>query len=96
MIRLSSAKAEVEFEVVEPRDAGVNVFALEDLGQVLIVFFEQVGVGGIVESDEDGVIANADIAVEAAEDGGSEVGSIPGGERMRRGAGGAGGRRFGR
>jgi hypothetical protein len=37
-------------------------------------------VGCIVEGDEEGVIADAGIAVDAAEDGGSEVGSIPGGE----------------
>ena len=36
--------------------------------------------GSIVEGDEDGVIANADIAVDSAEDGGTEVGSIPGGK----------------
>ncbi len=80
MIRLGLAKAEVELEVVEPRDAGGDVFAFEDVGQVFVMFFELVGVGCIVEGEEDGVIADADIAVDAAEDGGSEVGSIPGGE----------------
>ncbi len=32
MIRLASPKSEVEFEVVEPWDPRVDVFALEDLG----------------------------------------------------------------
>ena len=57
MIRLGLAKAEVELEVVEPRDAGGDVFAFEDVGQVFVMFFEQVRVGCIVEGEEDGVIA---------------------------------------
>jgi hypothetical protein len=82
MIRHTLAKAEVQLEVIEPRNSRINVFVFEDLGQVLIMFFEQVRVGSVVEGDEDGVIAHPDIAVDSAEDGGSEVGSIPGGERM--------------
>ncbi len=79
MIRLTLATAEVELEVVEPGDAGVDVFAFEDLGQVFVMGFEQVRMGGIVEGNDDGVIANADIAVDAAEDGGGEVGGVPDG-----------------
>jgi hypothetical protein len=80
MIRLALPKAEVEFEIVEPWDPRVDVFALEDLGQVLIVFSEQVWSGGIVEGHEDGVIGNPYIAVDSPEDGGSEVAGIPGGK----------------
>ena len=76
MIRLTLAKAEVELEVIEPGDAGIDVFAFEDLGQVLVMGFEQVRMGGIVEGDEDRVVANADIAVDAAEDGGGEPGEL--------------------
>jgi hypothetical protein len=39
MIRLALSKVEVQLEVAEPRNAGINVLALEDPGQVLIVFF---------------------------------------------------------
>lgn len=34
----------------------------------------------IVESDDDGVVANADISVDSSEDGRSKMGSIPGGK----------------
>lgn len=44
------------------------------------MLFEQVGLGGVVEGDENGVIASADVAVDSAKDGGGEVGSVPGGE----------------
>ena len=39
MIRLLSPKAEIQFEVIEPWDAGIDVFSFEDVRQVLIVFF---------------------------------------------------------
>ncbi len=39
MIRLGSPKSEVQFEVVKPWNSGVNIFAFEDLRQVLIVLF---------------------------------------------------------
>ncbi len=46
------------------------------------MFSEQVWLGGIVESNEDGVIGNPDIAVDSPKDGGSEVAGIPGGKRI--------------
>jgi hypothetical protein len=39
MIRLALPKAEVQLEVVEPRNPGIDLFPFEDLGQVLVMFF---------------------------------------------------------
>ncbi len=39
MIGLGSPESEVQFVIVEPGNAGIDVLVLEYLGQVLIMFF---------------------------------------------------------
>ena len=45
---------------------GVDAFAAEFLGQVLVVFPKALGVWGVVEGDEYGVVVDADVSVEDA------------------------------
>lgn len=70
-------EAEVEIEVVEPWDVGADAFAFEFLGQVLVVVTQEFSVGCVVEGNEDGVVGDADVAVESAEEGVGEVGGVP-------------------
>lgn len=61
----------------------VNSLALEKGGQVFKMRSQLFRLGGIVNGDEDGVaVLDAKIAVHAAEDGGCEMGGVPGCERM--------------
>lgn len=61
----------------------VNSLALEKGGQVFKMRSQLFRLGGIVNGDEDGVaVLDAKISVHAAEDGGCEMGGVPGCERM--------------
>ena len=76
--RASSFEAEVELEVVEPGDVGVDVLVGEFFGEVFVVVAEEVGVGGVVESDDEGVVMDAEVAFEAGQEGAGEAGGLPG------------------
>ena len=61
----------------------VNSLALEKGGQVFKMRSQLFRLGGIVDGDEDGVaVLDAKVAVHASEDGGGEMGGVPGCERM--------------
>ena len=68
---------EIELEVVEPGDMGVDVFLQEFLGQVLVVLGEEFGVGGVVEVDVNGIVLDPDVSVESAKEVAREVRGIP-------------------
>jgi len=72
-----SAETEVELEVVEPGDVGVDALAAEFRGQVLVVFPKALGVWGVVEGDDDGVVVDADVSVDAVEDAARQVFGVP-------------------
>jgi len=69
-------------EIVEPGDVRVEAFGAEDVGEALVVGAEAVGVGGVVESDQDGVVVDTDVAVESGEQVIGEVLGIPGAEGL--------------
>ena len=77
ILHLCLFEAEIEFEVVEPWDFGAEVFPDEFLGQVFVVVAQELGVGGVVEGNEDGVVGDTDVAVQSVEEGVGEVGGIP-------------------
>jgi hypothetical protein len=58
---------EFEFEVVEPRHAGIDTFFLEPLRKVFKMDFPTVGVGRVVIGDEDGVVIDPQITLHTAE-----------------------------
>lgn len=70
-------EAEIEFEVIEPWDFGADVFPDEFLGEVFVVVTQELGVWGVVEGNEDGVVGDPDVAVEPVEEGVGEVGGVP-------------------
>lgn len=59
---------------------GINAFGAKDVGETLVVLAETVGVGGVVEGDEDGVVGDADVAVECGEEMVGEMLGVPGEE----------------
>ena len=63
--------------MIEPRDARVNVFLLKLLREVLVERRELVGMGSVVEGDDDGVLLDADISIDAVKQGPSPMGAIP-------------------
>jgi len=75
---LGSAEAEVEFETIEPWDPWIDVLADQFIGQVFIGGPETFDIGRIVEGYDDGVVMNADIAIEPLEEIATEVRSTPG------------------
>jgi len=52
---------EVEFKIVKPRDRRFYPFCREDLRHILIVLLEEVGIGGIIIGDHDGIILYPDV-----------------------------------
>jgi len=72
-IRPRSLESEVELVVKEPRDSGINIFMLENVRQILVVFLQEIGDRRIVEGNDDGVIGYADITVDSSKDGGGKV-----------------------
>lgn len=80
-IRQQSFETEIKFIVEEPGDARVDVFMGKNLGQVLKMYFEVIGIRGIVESHEDGIVSDPNVAIGSAENGGGKMPGIPGIER---------------
>ena len=68
--------------MVKPGDARVNLFLLQLLGQVLVVGAKLISMGGVVEGHDDGVLLDANIAIEAMKDGPSQVRGVPAGVRF--------------
>ena len=63
-----SLEMEIEFEIVEPWYLRVDVFLGELLGKVLVVSLQKVDVWSVIEGDVDGVVADANVAVESMEE----------------------------
>lgn len=78
----SSPETEIEFEVVEPGDSGIDPFGLKAVGEALEVGAEALGLGRVVVGDDDGVAMNADVSVPRREALFGEVGGIPLAERL--------------
>src|ERR1035437_3070073 len=70
-------EAEVEFEVVKPRHAGIDSFLLQPLGKVFKVLFPLMSLGSVVISDQDRVLVDAHVAFQAAEQVAGEMDRIP-------------------
>src|SRR5215470_16296039 len=71
------SEAEVELEVVEPWDTGVNMFSAELLGKVLVVCAQVLHVGSVVVGDDDGVVRNPHVSVQSEEESVGEVAGVP-------------------
>ena len=66
-------EAEIEEEIVEPRDAGIDALLAELRGEIFIMVAQQVRIGGVVIGDQNGVLADADVAFQALEEVAGEV-----------------------
>ncbi len=71
------SEAEVECEVVEPRDTRVNMFGASLLGKVLVVFAKVLHVGSVVGGDDAGVVRHPNVSVQSEEDIVCEVAGFP-------------------
>src|SRR6516225_2466781 len=71
------AEAEVELEVIEPWDTGVNMFSAELLGKVLVGCAQVLHVGSVVVGDDDGVVRHPHVSVQSEEASVGEVAGIP-------------------
>jgi len=74
-LRVGSSESEVELEVVEPWDVRVDALGAEFFGEAFVVGLQ--GGGGVVEGYEDGVIGDADVAIEAHEEALGEAVGLP-------------------
>lgn len=72
-----SFKSEVEFEVVEPWDVGINAFLRKLLRKMFVVSSKLLSPGSVVEGDKNGVVRNAEIAIYSVEKALGHVSRIP-------------------
>ena len=72
-----SLKPEIQFEVVQPRDARVNSIGFETAGEALVMAPELVRVGRIVVGHQDGILVYPNIALNAAKHRLSQMGRVP-------------------
>lgn len=61
-------KSEIEFEIVKPRDFGVDSGTAEFGGEVFVVLAEPIDVGCVVEGDDEGVVADPNVALQPREE----------------------------
>ena len=61
-------ESEIQFEVIEPWDMGVDVVGLQFGWQVLVVGLEHLDIGRIVVGDDDRIVVNADISIQSSEE----------------------------
>jgi len=73
-------EAEVQFEIVEPGDFGIDFLGVQLDRQMFVMLAQPLPVGGIMAGDDDGVVLHAHIACQAAENILRQMGGIPGGE----------------
>jgi len=60
-----SAEAEVELEAIQPGDVRINVLAFQAVRKTLVMLPEQRHVGGVVVRDDDGIVVDANVALQA-------------------------------
>ena len=53
------------------------MFGLKLLGKVFIVRTQEVGIGGIVVCDQDGVVCDTDVAIQRLEEAAGEMTGLP-------------------
>ena len=75
-------ESEVEFEVIEPGDTGVDAFFGWFQGKVFVVVAELFGMGSVVEGDKDGVIGDADVPIQSIEQASGQMCGIPIADRL--------------
>ena len=70
-------EAEIQEEIVEPWDARIDALPAQLGGKILIVVAQQVGIGCVVIGDQNGVLADADVAFQALEEAAGKVFGVP-------------------
>ena len=56
-------KPEVQFKIIKPRDGWFYPFCRESSRQILVVLFQEIGIGCIIIGDQNGVTLYPDVAL---------------------------------
>ena len=64
----SSLKSEVELEIIEPQNVGINTLFLEAVWKVFKMLLPKLGIGSVVIGDKNGVVFHAQIAFQSTEE----------------------------
>ena len=72
-----SSEAEVQFEIIKPRDASLYLFLGEFFGQVFIVCAQVFDMRCVVVGDDYCVVVHADVSIQSSEEVLRQMGGIP-------------------
>ena len=76
-LRRRRFEPEVEFEIVEPRDVGIDALLAQFVGKVFIMVPQEFGVGRIVKGDDKGVVSDPNVAFQTFEEIARQVRGVP-------------------